>query len=95
MKFSFGCLSTVLVPVVARVNENEQQRFGPISPVISDKNLKSLKETIHSPPTPFSKVQQTDPYKRLSHRSEVRHEPKRMQNIDPIADVDVDVDSDA
>jgi len=102
MKFSFGCLSAVLVPVIAIANEIEQQSVPTsTTAIISDKKLKSSKENFHSPPSPFSKVQETIAYKNLLHRATVRNEPKKIQNsmsvaddVNANADADVDVDVD-
>jgi len=87
MKFSFGCLSAVLVPVVAIANEIEQQSV-PTSTVISDKYSKSSNENenLRSRSSPFSKVKETNAYKNLSHRTAVRYEPTKMQNSKPFAD---------
>ena len=84
MKVSFGCLSAVLypglVPGLAMANENGQHLGSSTSPGIPNKNLRSAKETIYSPPTPFSMVKGTNTYKNLVHQAYVRDGTNRMEN---------------
>ena len=84
MKFTFGCLSAVLypglVPGLAMANENEQHSGSSTFPGIPNKNLRSAKETIYSPPTPFSMVKGTNTYKNLVHQAYVRDGTNRMEN---------------
>lgn len=93
MKFSFGCLNAVLVSTVAMANENEQQQPVVTSTrtIISINDLIGPKKNLHLPSS-FDKVMETPSYKRLSYRTEVRDEPTRIKNIDPVDGADTDVD---
>eukprot|EP00751_Fragilariopsis_kerguelensis_P040568 CAMPEP_0171008606 /NCGR_PEP_ID=MMETSP0736-20130129/20695_1 /TAXON_ID=186038 /ORGANISM="Fragilariopsis kerguelensis, Strain L26-C5" /LENGTH=141 /DNA_ID=CAMNT_0011439799 /DNA_START=233 /DNA_END=654 /DNA_ORIENTATION=- len=96
MKFSFGCLHAVVVSGVAMANENEQQQpvATSTSTILSIKDLIGSKMNLHSPSSSFAQVMETPTYKRLSYRTEVRDEPIRIQNIDPVSDGDGDGDGD-
>jgi len=95
MKFSFGCLSAVLAPVVVvMAKENEHQPVG-ASTVISDNILNSKKENVRgtsssSSSSPYSKVKGTVVYKKLSDRADVRIQPNQLRNSKLVATADVD-----
>ena len=72
MKLPISPFSAVLTFIFAQgrdmANENKQH-LGSFSVVISNKNLRSSKETILSSTSPFSMAEGTDNYKKLSHQA--------------------------
>ena len=99
MKLSFGSFSTVLIFIFApghdMANENKPH-LGSFSTVISNKNLRSSKETILSSTSPFSMAEgtDTDAYKKLSHQSIVHDDTNRMEKDNTNGDGDGLTDDD-
>ena len=97
MKLSIGSFSTVLIFIFApghdMANENKPH-LGSFSTVISNKNLRSSKETILSSTSPFSMAEGTDAYKKLSHQSFVHDDTNRMEKDNTNGDGDGGTDDD-